>query len=207
MDKQQHWETVYQTKDTKTVSWYQPTPETSLSLIEPLGMAPDAALIDVGGGDSRLVDQLLARGFRDLTVLDVSQTALSKAASRLGEAASEVDWICADAAHWQPVRMYDLWHDRAAFHFLTDLQEARSYVAIAAAHIRPGGYLVLGTFSHEGPQKCSGLPVQRYSAETLQEIWADAFETVRCLYPEHLTPSGTVQEFLFCTFRRKAWPQ
>ena len=99
--------------------------------------------------------------------------------------------------------MYDLWHDRAAFHFLTDPQEARSYMAIAAAHVRPGGYLVIGTFSHEGPQKCSGLPVQRYSAESLQEIWEDTFEKVRCFYPEHLTPSGAVQEFLFCVFQRK----
>lgn len=202
MERQNHWEQVYKTKPLEQVSWYQPTPETSLKYIAEAGLDLSAAIIDVGGGDSLLADHLLQAGFTDITVLDISQTALERAKKRLGAKAEKIHWIAADAAHWQPERSYDLWHDRAAFHFLTQPADIKRYRDTASQHIRPGGFLLLGTFSDKGPEKCSGLTVQRYGAGTLTRTWAKGFEKITCRTTDHATPSGSLQNFLFCLFQR-----
>lgn len=200
--KQEHWEAVYRHKPLESVSWYQPVPETSLAFFQNLALGPDAALIDVGGGDSLLADHWLDLGYRQVSVLDISPTALERARQRLGNQASQVEWICANAAHWTPTRSYDFWHDRAAFHFLTAAEDIQNYLDIATNHIKPGGYLLLGTFSHDGPEKCSGLPVTRYAEADLKALLAPQFECVSCRQPIHQTPSGARQAFLFCLLRK-----
>lgn len=202
-DRQKHWENIYQTKSLPEVSWYQPVPETSLDLIAELQIPTQAAIIDVGGGDGFLVDELLDRGYTDLSVLDLSQTALQRAQSRLGARAAAVHWICADVAHFSPGRTYDLWHDRAAFHFLTEPAEIAHYAETAAASIKPGGYLIIGTFSENGPLKCSGIPIRQYTETQLSETFGESFEKIRCFTLDHPTPFGTVQNFIFGCFQKK----
>lgn len=201
-DRKNHWGKIYRTRQTEEASWFQAKPETSLHFFEKFNVPPDAKIIDVGGGDSLLVDFLLDLGYRDITVLDISAEALEKARKRLGSRASQVKWIVADAANFQPAEVYDCWHDRAAFHFLTWEHEIENYLRTAAGSIRPGGLLVLGTFSVKGPFKCSGLEIRQYSEAEMTIRLEKDFEKIVCLDAEHRTPSGAVQNFIFCSFKK-----
>ena len=203
-DRKKHWETIYQTKELKDVSWYQPTPETSLNFLEEFKVPKTAKIIDVGGGDSFLVDHLLKLGYQDITVLDISESAIDKAKKRLGDQANNVKWIVADAATFQPTEKYDFWHDRAAFHFLTDEHDISNYLETAQQAINPLGVLVIGTFSEQGPTKCSGIEIKQYSEATMTEELHSFFEKVRCKTVDHQTPSDKIQNFVFCSFRKLA---
>lgn len=200
--RQQHWQEVYSTKDEVEVSWFQDRPQTSLDLIMQTGLSPDASLIDIGGGASRLVDALLDAGWRDIAVLDIAGAALARAQARLGSRGASVDWIVADITTWQPRRRYDLWHDRAVFHFLTTAADRGAYKAALRAAVAPGGHVVIGSFAPDGPERCSGLPVQRYSPESLQAELGGDFLLQQALQEDHQTPAGRVQHFQFSRFRR-----
>jgi trans-aconitate methyltransferase len=197
-----HWETVYTTKEETGVSWFQDSPSPSLELIEQLGPAKDASIIDIGGGASRLVDALLERGFRRLAVLDISQAALDLVCLRLGRRASEVQWIVEDVTAWEPSRRFDIWHDRAAFHFLVDASDRAAYVARLKVALRPGGYAIIATFAPDGPEKCSGLPVFRTDEKGLAKELGDAFTLVESRRHDHATPSNSSQRFQFSVFQR-----
>jgi trans-aconitate methyltransferase len=184
------------------VSWFQDNPQPSLDLISDLASGPDAPIVDIGGGASRLVDALLDRGFRALSVLDLSPSALHLAQDRLGERAKAVRWIAADATRWTPERPQDIWHDRAAFHFLIAPEQRAAYVARMAAALRPGGHAVIGAFAPDGPERCSGLPVARYDVAALARELGPAFIPVSTRPHAHLTPAGVAQRFLFSVFRR-----
>lgn len=200
MDHQLHWEQVYRQKPADTLSWFQPRPETSLELIWAADMRKTDGLIDVGGGTSRLVDVLLSEDFADVSVLDISEIALDQNRARLGDAAARVHWIVADITEWQPQRHYCLWHDRAVFHFLTDKVERAAYRANLEAALVPGGTAIIAGFSLEGPERCSGLPVQRYSSETLAAELGPRFTLRECRKVEHRTPIGTIQNFQYSMF-------
>jgi SAM-dependent methyltransferase len=200
--RQDHWQNVYTTKGEQEVSWFQETPSASLDLIANLPLVPDSSIIDVGGGASRLVDHLLDRGHCDLTVLDLSEAALSAARGRLGARAERVAWIAADVTRWQPARRYALWHDRAAFHFLTEHDQRIAYRDVLTSVLEPGGYAIIGTFALDGPERCSGLPVARYDADGLQRALGSAFELVHSRRHSHATPGGSEQRFQFAVFRR-----
>ena len=201
-DRKKHWEQIYQTKQLSEVSWYQPTPDTSLKFFEQFNIPKEAKIIDVGGGDSLLVDHLLDRGYENITVLDISESALARAKLRLGERASLVKWIIADAATFKPTGQYDFWHDRAAFHFLTQEDEIGDYINTVQQNITPSGILVIGTFSEQGPKKCSGIEIKQYSETSMTERLKDFFEKIECITVEHKTPFDTIQQFVFCSFRR-----
>lgn len=201
-DRKKHWETIYRTKELKNVSWFQPTPETSLSFFKQLSIPANAKIIDIGGGDSFLVDNLLEMGYQDITVLDISEAALEKAKLRLGKRSENVKWIAADAASFKPFEQYDFWHDRAAFHFLTDEQEIQSYLDAVQKSIKPTGVLVIGTFSEQGPIKCSGIEIKQYSETTMTERLNTYFEKIKCVTVNHKTPFDTIQNFIFCSFRK-----
>jgi len=200
--KKEHWEAVYRTKPLETVGWHQPVPQTSLELIESLELPRESPIIDVGGGDSFLADHLLQRGFTDLTVLDISGSALRRARKRHGSDADKIRWVESDILGFTPVCPYSLWHDRATFHFLTGPSQIKQYLEVAHRAVQPGGFLILGTFSDKGPTTCSGLPVQRYSISELQAVEAPHFELIRGLNPDHRTPSGGVQAYSFGLFER-----
>ncbi len=202
MDKKQHWENVYNTKQFKEVSWYQEVPQQSLDFIRELSVPKSASIIDIGGGDSYLVDHLLKHGFENITVLDISAAAINKAKLRLGANASKVKWIVADVTALCNDDKYDFWHDRAAFHFLTSEDEINNYITVAHQHLNESGKLVIGTFSTEGPNKCSGLPVKQYSESTLQMVLKKWFHKIKCIATDHLTPFNTLQHFLFCSFQK-----
>ncbi len=202
-DRKVHWENIYQTKDFKEVSWYQARPHTSIDFIRQSGLPLNAGIIDVGGGDSLLVDHLLDMGYSNLTVLDISEAALDRARKRLGPKAESVKWIVADVGSFVAEEVYELWHDRAAFHFLTDEQDIAHYVRNAAKAIAPGGIMVLGTFSDQGPTRCSGIEIRQYSGEALAKRFEEDFEKQSCTTLDHSTPSGKIQNFTFCSFRRK----
>ena len=195
-----HWEKVYQTKSPDQVSWTQRVPKTSLDFIHSFGLAKTANIIDIGGGDSKLVDYLLDEGFENITVLDISGSALDKAKQRLGRKAEKVNWVISDITEFQPAQTFDLWHDRATFHFLTTEEQVGKYVAIARKAV--SGYLTIGTFSDRGPDKCSGLFIKKYSEDNLVAEFQDGFEKIRCLTEDHITPFDTTQNFLFCSFKR-----
>lgn len=201
-DRKKHWENIYQTKQLNEVSWYQPTPETSLDFIKQFNVQPTEKIIDIGGGDSFLVDHLLDKGYENITVLDISQAAIDKAKQRLGSRAGKVKWIVADAATFKPTEKYDFWHDRAAFHFLTDDREISDYLETARQNINPSGVLVIGTFSEQGPKKCSGIEIKQYSETTMTDRLKTAFEKIKCITVNHKTPFDTVQNFVFCSFRK-----
>ncbi|MCF3108223.1 class I SAM-dependent methyltransferase [Niabella sp. CC-SYL272] len=202
MNRKQHWESIYQTKAPYAFSWYQEKPHTSLSILDQLRVHHTAKIIDIGGGDSTFADHLLDRGYQNITVLDISASAIERAQRRLGERASKITWIVADAAQFKPTMAYDFWHDRAAFHFLTDEQEVSNYIQAAQQGIVPGGILVIGTFSEKGPTQCSGIEVKRYSARTMTNRLEGFFKKIKCLTTEHLTPFQTVQQFVFCSFKK-----
>lgn len=195
-----HWEQVYQTKGEKQVSWTQTIPQTSLNFINSFKLPKDASIIDVGGGNSNLVDFLIQEGYQNITVLDISETALMKVKLRLGTKADNVKWIVSDIKEFQPEESYELWHDRAAFHFLTTPQQISDYMEIAGSAVKK--YLVVGTFSENGPEKCSGLPVKQYSETELQQALSKNFQKIECIKEDHITPFNTVQNFLFCSFEK-----
>jgi ubiquinone/menaquinone biosynthesis C-methylase UbiE len=202
MDKKAHWEKVYSTKQLNEVSWYQPNPEVSLRFIQELGIPHEASVIDIGGGDSLLADHLLEAGFTDITVLDISEAAIERAKKRLGPKADEVKWIVSDITEFKPQRVYDFWHDRATFHFLTTETDVQTYLRISQSAISPGGKLLIGTFAENGPEKCSGLPVKQYSEESMSATIRRWFEKIKCIHTDHLTPFNTIQHFLFCSFKK-----
>lgn len=195
-----HWEGVYTSRDPTRLGWYQSRPLVSLDLIRLLDIPRDAAVIDVGGGTSTLVDELGAAGYTDLTVLDISPAALQAARSRAGEDAAR--WLCADLLAWTPDRPYDLWHDRAVLHFLVDDADRRGYLATLRAALRDGGHAVIGTFAPDAPDHCSGLPVQRYDAAALRELLGDDFELAATRDETHRTPQGVAQPFTWIAVRR-----
>lgn len=201
-DRKKHWDNIYQTKQLNEVSWFQPTPETSLDFIKAFDVPTSAKIIDIGGGDSFFVDHLLDKGYQDITVLDISEAAIGRAKMRLGNRAQNVKWIVADAANFHPPEQYDFWHDRAAFHFLTDETEISNYLETARKSISPTGVLVIGTFSEQGPKKCSGIEIKQYSESTMTERLADFFKKIRCITIDHKTPFDTIQNFVFCSFRK-----
>lgn len=202
-DRKKHWENIYQTKELNEVSWYQPTPQTSLDFFKENNIKKEAKIIDVGGGDSFLVDHLLELGYQNISVLDISEAAIVRAKKRLKEKAKLVKWIVADAAKFQPSETYDFWHDRAAFHFLIEEKEIENYLATAHKSINAHGILVLGTFSVDGPKKCSGIEIKQYSEETMTSQVSDYFEKINCIIVDHKTPFDTTQNFVFCSFRKK----
>lgn len=202
--RRQHWERVYTDKDPEAVSWYTATPEASLAQIRAAGIGRDAAVIDVGAGASTLVDHLLRDGFTDLTILDVSEAALNHARRRLAGAAGRVAWIAADVLAWAPERAFDLWHDRAVFHFLTEPGDRRAYVANLSRAVAPGGQVVLATFAPDGPERCSGLPVQRHDPASLARELGANWHLVDSRRDDHVTPGGAVQRFVTARFRRTA---
>jgi SAM-dependent methyltransferase len=201
--RQAHWENVYTRKGEREVSWFQDNPAPSLELIVEAGTPPDAAIIDIGGGASRLVDNLVGMGFLHVTVLDLSGSALGAAKVRLGERSAKVHWIVADATNWEPLQAYDIWHDRAAFHFLTEASDRAAYIARLRRALKIGGHAVIATFALDGPERCSGLPVVRYDAASLGQALGQGFELVRTRRHEHATPWGSQQVFQFSVFRRE----
>jgi len=201
-DRKKHWETIYQTKALSEVSWYEPTPETSLDFIKQFELPTTAKIIDIGGGDSFFVDHLLDKGYTDISVLDISEAAIERAKTRLGNRAKNVKWIVADAAKFQPNEQYDFWHDRAAFHFLTDEQDISNYIKTAQQHIKPTGVLVIGTFSKQGPTKCSGIEIKQYSENSMTERLKSVFEKIKCITLDHKTQFNTIQNFVFCRFKK-----
>ncbi len=204
MPSRSHWERVYANRSPQAVSWYQPHALESLRLIRETGLPKSAAIIDVGGGASTLVDDLLHDGFADVTVLDLSPTALAATRSRLGADAARVQWIVGDAiAADLPPQRYDLWHDRAVFHFLTRADERAAYVAAVLRAVKPGGHVIVGSFAEDGPTECSGLPVMRYSADALHAEFGAPFTLLRHEREEHHTPAGKVQHFVWCWCRRQ----
>jgi SAM-dependent methyltransferase len=201
-DRTAHWQAVYTSKGEDEVSWFQENPSTSLRLITDAKASSYSAIIDVGGGASRLADALIARGFRSLAVLDISAAALDAAKARLGPGSADVDWIVADITTWQPARTYDIWHDRAAFHFLTTAADRDAYVDRLKSATAPGGQVIIGTFALDGPEKCSGLSVQRYDAKRLADVLGSSFELADNFAEAHRTPWGAIQHFQFSRFRR-----
>ncbi|PAY07522.1 SAM-dependent methyltransferase [Bradyrhizobium sp. UFLA03-84] len=202
-DRRSHWQTVYLSKGEQQVSWSQADPQPSLRLIESVAPRRDASIIDIGGGASRLVDALLASGFHDLTVLDLSEAALASARERIGATGEAVRWVADDATVWQPPRAFDIWHDRAAFHFLVEDNDRAAYLDRLHRGVRAGGHAVIGTFALDGPEKCSGLPVQRYDPATLGRAVGPAFELIAHEAHRHVTPWGATQSFQFSVLRRK----
>lgn len=199
----QHWERVYETRDPTKVSWYQPVPERSIALIRATEIPVQAPLIDIGGGASTLVDILRNSDYSDITVLDISGAALAKARERLGAAADSIFWLEADVTEFEPQRRYYLWHDRAVFHFLTEPDDVERYLHALRTALVPGGHFVIATFGPEGPDQCSGLPVQRYSVDSLANLLQDEFEVRAFEVQDHVTPTGTVQQFLYAWWQAK----
>ncbi|MFB9264143.1 class I SAM-dependent methyltransferase [Bradyrhizobium erythrophlei] len=201
-DRQSHWQNVYLSKGEQEVSWPQADPQPSLRLIESVAAGPHASIIDIGGGASRLVDALLQHGFDALTVLDLSEAALRTASERLGTAGNNVHWIADDATVWQPPEPFDIWHDRAAFHFLVEERDRAAYLDRLRRGVKAGGHAIIGTFALDGPEKCSGLPVQRYDPATLAQTIGAAFELIAHEQHRHVTPWGSTQSFQFSVLRR-----
>ncbi|PIQ86118.1 MAG: SAM-dependent methyltransferase [Candidatus Omnitrophica bacterium CG11_big_fil_rev_8_21_14_0_20_45_26] len=203
MNQKNHWEKVYQNKRPDEVSWYQSRPDLSLALIANLSLPQDAKIIDIGGGASTLVDHLLDEGFLGVSVLDISGRALTVAKERLGKRAAEVTWLAGDITSMKlPDRAYDLWHDRAVFHFLTRAEDRKKYIQNLNRSLKPDGTVIIATFSLKGPERCSGLNVVRYSPEALQAELGESFQLIKHLEEIHQTPFGTRQAFVYCVFKR-----
>ena len=200
--RQSHWDGVYADKDETVVSWFQESPTLSLNLIQEENLPLDAAIMDVGGGTSRLVDSLLEKGYSNLSVLDVSAKALEQTRARLGEKGGVVKFIRADIATWQPTSQYRLWHDRAVFHFLTDRGDRQAYIEVVRQTVSRGGRIIIASFDLDGPEKCSGLPICRYSHATLAEELGIGFIFTRGILEKHTTPSGKIQNFQYTMFVR-----
>ena len=203
-NRKDHWERVYQKHSPTEVGWYQAYPERSLKLIHNTGAGTDSSIIDVGGGTSTVSKHLLDQGYKKLAVLDVSGTSIEKAKSLLGEKSSEINWIEADVTRYSFMEKYDIWHDRAVFHFLTKTEDREGYINSLNQALKLNGHLIIATFSLDAPPKCSGLSVVRYSPETLQSELGDNFILAEALVEDHLTPSGVKQKFIFCRFIKRA---
>lgn len=199
-NRKTHWDHVYETKELKDVSWFQPKPETSLNFVHDFHLPKSAKIIDIGGGDSLLVDHLLDLGYEDLTVLDISEKAIARAKKRLGSRAEKVKWVVSDIIEFKPAEKYDFWHDRAAFHFLTADADIKKYLEIAKMATQPNAVLVFGTFSDKGPNKCSGLEIKQYSENSLSDKLSSFFKRIKCITVDHITPFQTIQNFVFCSF-------
>ena len=204
LDRQTHWEHVYATKDEQKLSWFQDAPALSLDLIRATGVSSRASIVEIGGGASRLPDVLLDAGFGDITVLDLSDSALAIARARLGARGLKVKWTVADVTTWRPPQTYDVWHDRAAFHFLTDPQDRAAYAARVAQAVAVGGHVIIGTFAPDGPERCSGLPVVRHDATSISRTLGRGFDVIESRTHDHVTPGGTIQRFQFSRLRRMA---
>jgi 2-polyprenyl-3-methyl-5-hydroxy-6-metoxy-1,4-benzoquinol methylase len=202
-ERQSHWQNVYLSKGEQQVSWTQFDPQPSLGLIEKFAKDRDASIVDIGGGASRLVDALLTRGFSAITVLDLSEAALQSAKARLGGQGASVQWVAADATSWQPPQPFEIWHDRAAFHFLVEARDRAAYIERLRTGVKAGGHAIIATFAPDGPEKCSGLPVQRYDPESLSKTIGSAFEPVEHQSHRHVTPWGAEQSFQFSVLRRR----
>jgi ubiquinone/menaquinone biosynthesis C-methylase UbiE len=202
LGRQAQWENIYKITDARELSWFQADPAISLDLIRATGLKTGASIIDVGGGTSCLVDALLDNGFAAITVLDISEKALATTKARLGAQSDKVKWIVADVTVWQPSETYDIWHDRAAFHFLTDSKDQAAYAERVLMAVRPGGHVIIGTFAPDGPERCSGLPVARHDAASLGEILGPSFELIGSRKQRHQTPMGTIERYQFSRFRR-----
>lgn len=199
----EHWNDIYNTKAETEVSWFQSYPKTSMEFVDLFHLPLDANIIDIGGGDSHFVDALLDKGYKNVWVLDISGKAIERAKKRLGERASKVQWVVSDVIDFESPVQFDLWHDRAAFHFLTSEEKIYKYVSIAEDAIKKDGNLVLGTFSENGPKKCSGLEIKQYSEASMSARFEIGFDRIKCFSEDHITPFNTVQNFLFCSFRKK----
>lgn len=202
MSIKSHWDKVYAVNKLNEVSWYQTTPKISLDFINELNISKNASIIDVGGGGSFLADSLLTAGFNDITVLDISEAAINGAKQRLGKDAAKINWIVSDINELVIDKKFDCWHDRAAFHFLTTEEQVEKYLSVAQEHISKNGRMIIGTFSTAGPEKCSGLPVKQYSEHTLSALLKNWFEKIKCITTDHITPFNTIQNFLFCSFKK-----
>jgi ubiquinone/menaquinone biosynthesis C-methylase UbiE len=201
-DNKQHWETVYSSKPSDAVSWYQPHADRSLQLIQATGLGPQAKVIDVGGGASTLVDDLLLHGYQDVSVMDLSASALAVARARQAPMEARVQWLVADVTTAElPAHAFDVWHDRAVFHFLTRAEDRQAYVAQVLRSVKPGGHVIVATFADDGPLQCSGLPVMRYAPEGLHAEFGEPFTLVAHQREAHTTPFGTVQQFVYCYCR------
>lgn len=200
INRKEHWNNVYATKQPHEVSWTQELPATSLEFIKNLNLPKSASIIDIGGGDSKLVDHLLNEGFKNITVLDISEKAIERAKKRLGENANKINWIISDIIEFSPATTYDCWHDRAAFHFLTEKNDINKYLATAKEAVTK--YMVIGTFSDKGPKKCSMLDIHQYTEEELQLALSKGFSKIKCITEDHTTPFGTTQNFIFCSFQK-----
>lgn len=201
--KKQHWETVFTTKAENEVSWYQKEPQTSIQLIQACKVPKDAKIIDIGGGDSYLIDSLLDLGYTNLYLLDISDAAIERAKIRLGDKAKNVTFIVSDSLHFQSDEKFDVWHDRASFHFFTDVNDIALYRKNVKTNTNQNAHFIIGTFSEEGPLKCSGLPITQYTVEKMEAVFGDDFELENCFTEDHQTPFETVQNFIFCSFRKK----
>lgn len=203
MSKRAHWENVFSSKGEKEVSWYQHYPQTSVDFIEGLKLSKEAKIIDVGGGDSYLIDALLEKGYSNLYLLDISAKAIERIQKRLGEKSKKVTFIVSDVLEFNTDVTFELWHDRASFHFLTEEVDIAKYNEIVSKSVVNGGNLIVGTFSTNGPKKCSGLDITQYSETSLEKVFQNDFEKNRCLEVEHQTPFDTIQNFVFCSFKKK----
>lgn len=200
----EHWEDVWTRKRSNEVSWYQKEPKTSIDLILSTNPSKDIKIIDVGGGDSNLVDKLLDHDFKNITVLDVSSKALEKAKARLGKKAEMVKWIECDVRQYDSNDEYDIWHDRALLHFLTYEEDLKQYAQLVRKHVKHGGYLIISTFSTKGPMMCSGLDTKQYSEESMKKLFSNGFEHIKSFEEEHMTPFGKTQNFICSVFRKTA---
>ncbi|QLC65676.1 class I SAM-dependent methyltransferase [Flavobacterium sp. LPB0248] len=200
-NRKNHWETVYETKNANEVSWTQEIPKTSLDLIKSFDLTKKSKIIDIGGGDSKLVDFLIEEGFENITVLDISAKAIEKAKARLGSNAEKVNWIVSDITEFETDETFEVWHDRATFHFLTSREQIQKYIETARKSV--SGYLTIGTFSENGPKKCSGLDIKQYNEETLTAEMKNGFKKLKCIIEDHTTPFETKQNFIFCSFKRQ----
>jgi SAM-dependent methyltransferase len=202
IDKKRHWENVFATKKETEVSWYQQKPETSIQFFVENNIPKDAKIIDIGGGDSYLVDNLLDLGYTNLFLLDISANAIERIKNRLGVKSEKVTFIVSDILDFQPKTTFDVWHDRASFHFLTTEKDIETYKNLVANFISEKGILFLGTFSESGPLKCSGLEITQYSESKCELTFSDNFEKIVCFTENHQTPFDTTQNFIFCTFKK-----
>lgn len=201
--KKKHWDEVFTIKNEKEVSWFQTYPKTSMAFVEEFKLPLDANIIDVGGGESHFAEALIDKGYTNVYVLDISEKALERAKIRLGNKASKIKWIVSDIVDFVPPVKFDFWHDRGAFHFLTSEDNIYRYVAIAEDGVKKEGKLVLGTFSENGPLKCSNLDIKQYTETSMSARFEVGFSRIRCFREDHITPSNKIQNFVFCSFERK----
>ncbi|QGY42321.1 methyltransferase domain-containing protein [Maribellus comscasis] len=201
LERKKHWENIFRIKDTRQVSWYQQKPETSLHIIELLELPQNAKIIDAGCGDGYLPDFLIQKGYSNITLVDIADHALNSIKERLGK--NKIEYINADITNFVSIKKFDVWHDRAVFHFLNSEKDILKYVDTVNKHVKKGGFLIIGTFSNNGPTQCSGLDVHQYSEVQLTERFESTFNKIRCFSEDHRTPSGGSQNFLFCVFKKK----